>query len=171
MERDGKEEPRARSARRKLAREERERERNARARAHRRALRPLSPRTSRRVLEHAFGLSQSRISNKNSSSNSNNNNGMTTMTRKTSFSADIFCEEGSVLGNWIQKIRATHTICFLREESSRRPRSLKPSALHPSPSSPRARKRKRRLRETIEGEQKRWGCRSTLFFFLRVLLG
>jgi hypothetical protein len=73
----------------------RERERNARARAHRRALRPLSPRTSRRVLEHAFGLSQSRISNKNSSSNSNNNNEMTTMTRKTSFSADIFCEEGS----------------------------------------------------------------------------
>ncbi len=76
-----------------------------------------------------------------------------------------------VSGNWIQKIRATRTICFLREESSRRPRSLKPSALHPSPSSPRARKRKRRLRETIEGEQKRWGCRSTPFFFLRLLLG
>ena len=100
-ERDGKEEPRARSARRKLislAREEereREREGEKRARAHRRALRPLSPRTSRRVLEHAFGLSQSRISNKNSSSSSNNNNEMTTMTRKTSFSADIFCEEGS----------------------------------------------------------------------------
>ena len=74
---------------------ERERERNARARAHRRALCPLSPRTSRRVLEHAFGLSQFRISNENSSSNSNNNNEMTTMTRKTSFSADIFCEEGS----------------------------------------------------------------------------
>ena len=72
-----------------------ERGRETRARAHRRALRPLSPRTSRRVLEHAFGLSQSRISNENSSSNSNNNNEMTTMTRKTSFSADIFCEEGS----------------------------------------------------------------------------
>ena len=101
MERDGKEEPRARSARRKLislAREEereREGEKRARARASARTLPSLSPRTSRRVLEHAFGLSQSRISNKNSSSNSNNNNEMTTMTRKTSFSADIFCEEGS----------------------------------------------------------------------------